>query len=414
MEKDCAIRLDRLGKQYRTDKLTSAARVLGRPTTLFQREFDKEGRFWAFRDISLEIQRGEILGIVGPNGAGKSTLLKVLSRITEPTEGRAEICGRIGSLLEVGTGFHPELSGRDNIYLNGALLGMRRREIAARFDEIVAFAEVDRFIDMPVKHFSSGMYMRLAFAVAAHLEAEILIVDEVLAVGDIAFQHKCLGKMKNVSSGGRTVLFVSHNMSAIQSLCSRAVFIQNGSLVRDGDPRDVVRHYVSALDCSTDSSGLLTAQRQGTGEYRFRKVWMTDSSGAVVSKIGSGEMMRLHAEVEQCVPDLSLRCVSAVVLFNSDGLRIATLRAQDRLMIHELSGPAIFTWTISRLPLFPGIYRCDLFLGRWGGSEPFDNVFQAFQFVVLPGDFYRVGSAVKREPDVLLIDFDLEITRNGA
>src|SRR6202045_1833456 len=189
---------------------------------------DAVEEFWALRDVSFEVQQGEILGIIGRNGAGKSTLLKILSRITEPTAGRVTLRGRVASLLEVGTGFHPELTGRENIYLNGAILGMTQAEIRKKFDEIVAFAEVEKFLDTPVKHYSSGMYVRLAFAVAAHLEPEILIIDEVLAVGDAEFQKKCLGKMDEVSRGGRTVLFVSHNMAAIENLCSRGVVLHQG------------------------------------------------------------------------------------------------------------------------------------------------------------------------------------------
>ncbi|MGI9627528.1 MAG: ABC transporter ATP-binding protein [Longimicrobiales bacterium] len=200
---------------------------------------------WAFRNISFNVNQGEVVGLVGKNGAGKTTMLKVLSRITEPTEGTIDIRGRVASLLEVGTGFHPELTGRENVFLNGAILGMRRAEIASKFDEIVAFAEVGKFIDTPVKHYSSGMYVRLAFAVAAHLEPEILIVDEVLSVGDAAFQRKCLGKMGDVASSGRTVLFVSHNMAAVTQLCSRALLLDNGGVVMDGKPYEVVEAYLS-------------------------------------------------------------------------------------------------------------------------------------------------------------------------
>jgi len=205
---------------------------------------DRETTIWALRDVSFDIKRGEIVGVVGRNGAGKSTLLKILGRITEPTTGQAEIYGRSGSLLEVGTGFHPELTGRENIYLNGSILGMRRAQIAQRFDEIVAFAEVERFIDTPVKHYSSGMYLRLAFAVAAHLETEILLVDEVLAVGDYRFQEKCLGKMKDVASSGRTILYVSHSMSSIQALCKRALAFSDGRLVADSTPQEVIAGYI--------------------------------------------------------------------------------------------------------------------------------------------------------------------------
>jgi lipopolysaccharide transport system ATP-binding protein len=201
--------------------------------------------FWALKDVSFDVQPGEVIGVIGRNGAGKSTLLKILSRITEPTSGEARIRGRVASLLEVGTGFHPELTGRENVFLNGAILGMTKAEIRSKFDEIVAFAEIEKFIDTPVKRYSSGMYVRLAFAVAAHLEPEILIVDEVLAVGDIQFQRKCLGKMKDVSAGGRTVLFVSHNMAAVKTLCSSAIYMSNGRILATGGTEEVVGRYLS-------------------------------------------------------------------------------------------------------------------------------------------------------------------------
>jgi len=249
---DIAIRVDGLGKQYRLGaqreryytladqikKWTSLRRLLRRS----KRE-EKRPTFWALKDVSFEVKRGEVVGIIGRNGAGKSTLLKILSQITEPTEGLVDLYGRVGSLLEVGTGFHPELTGRENIFLNGAILGMRRAEIIRKFDEIVAFAEVEKFIDTPVKHYSSGMYMRLAFAVAAHLDPEILVVDEVLAVGDAQFQKKCLGKMGEVARGGRTVLFVSHNMAAVQTLCTSAIRLQAGRLIGYGDAATQIQHY---------------------------------------------------------------------------------------------------------------------------------------------------------------------------
>ncbi|MEP6669631.1 MAG: polysaccharide ABC transporter ATP-binding protein [Chthoniobacter sp.] len=254
-----AIRVENLGKKYRLrhqqeglryktlrEALTRAPqRWLARRSGAGSLPSASED-FWALRDVSFEIPQGQAVGIVGRNGAGKSTLLKLLSRITQPTTGRIDIEGRIASLLEVGTGFHPELTGRENIYLNGAILGMTRAEIKSRFDEIVAFSEVEKFLDTPVKHFSSGMYMRLAFAVAAHLEPEILIVDEVLAVGDMEFQKKCLGKMEDVSKGGRTVLFVSHNMDAILRLCSRAIHLSKGGVVEVGTAQSVVAQYLAS------------------------------------------------------------------------------------------------------------------------------------------------------------------------
>ena len=248
---ELALRVSSLGKRYHLGRQKAAADRTLRETMAaalrapFTRS-NKGAEFWALKDVSFDVPRGAVLGVIGRNGAGKSTLLKILARVTEPTTGRAEMRGRVGSLLEVGTGFHPELTGRENIYLNGAILGMKRSAIAQRFDEIVAFAEVAEFIDTPVKRYSSGMYLRLAFAVAAHLEPDILLVDEVLAVGDLAFQRKCLGKMREVSSGGRTVLFVSHNLSAIGRLCSQAIYIDRGQLAAAGETAAVMSRYLAS------------------------------------------------------------------------------------------------------------------------------------------------------------------------
>ncbi len=251
--------------------------------------------FWALRDINFEVKRGEVLGIIGRNGAGKSTLLKILSRITDPTEGRIKIRGRVASLLEVGTGFHPELTGRENIYLNGAILGMHRHEIKAKFDEIVAFAEVEKFLDTPVKRYSSGMYVRLAFAVAAHLEPEILVVDEVLAVGDTEFQKKCLGKMQDVAQGGRTVLFVSHNMSAVKLLCTRAVLLTSGSLILDGDSSIVTQRYGEIFMTTNQSHSLPHRIVRGNGfaihppEVKFSNFGGDNESLLLTFKVESSE-----------------------------------------------------------------------------------------------------------------------------
>jgi lipopolysaccharide transport system ATP-binding protein len=241
---------------------------------------DKKNELWALKDIGFEVKDGEALGIIGRNGAGKSTLLKILSRITRPTRGTAEIHGRIGSLLEVGTGFHSELSGRENIFLNGAILGMKRAEIESKFDEIVAFSEIERFIDTPVKHYSSGMYMRLAFSVAAHLEPEILIIDEVLAVGDVAFQKKCLNKMREVGRAGRTVLFVSHDMQAVSRLCSRAIWLKDGQLIKTGETSEVINQYLHEQSQSGAEKSWENAPAAPGDEFtRLRRVRVCDKSG---------------------------------------------------------------------------------------------------------------------------------------
>lgn len=291
---DTVITVESLGKLYRLGHLHSAKHLLfrdvvaqnfraagrwawRRPASAIGAGEDRE--FWALRDLTFEVQRGEVLGIIGRNGAGKSTLLKILSRVTEPTRGRVRLRGRVGSLLEVGTGFHPELSGRENIFLNGAVLGMSRAEIKRKFDEIVNFADVERFLETPVKRYSSGMYVRLAFAVAAHLEPEILVIDEVLAVGDAEFQQKCLGKMRDVAEHGRTILFVSHNMAAVSALCHRVLLVESGTLRMQGDPGEVVMSYLSS-----DGSFHTTEWTGDEGDEfgRLQKTWIksSDPSGA--------------------------------------------------------------------------------------------------------------------------------------
>ena len=284
--------------------------------------------FWALRNISFEIRRGEKVGVIGPNGAGKSTLLKVLSRVTEPTEGSVRGKGRVATLLEVGTGFHPELTGRENIYLSGAVLGMTRRDLIRRFDEIVAFSELEQFLDTPVKYYSSGMYVRLGFAVAAHLEPDILIVDEVLAVGDLAFQKKCLGRMNEVSGQGRTVLFVSHNMGAIKSLCTRAILINHGTIVVDSDADAAVAAYVeSTWPARPDGVVPDGAARTGTGEALLRRAVIEDADGLPTSRVFLGEPFRICAVYEVTRPLKDV--IMEVGISTADGTRIASMGNAD-------------------------------------------------------------------------------------
>ena len=275
---------------------------------------------WALKDVSFEIKRGEVVGIIGRNGAGKSTLLKILSRITEPTEGQAAIYGRVGSLLEVGTGFHPELTGRENIYLNGAILGMRRAEIERKFDEIVVFSGVEKFIDTPVKHYSSGMYLRLAFAVAAHLEPEILLVDEVLAVGDAQFQKKCLGKMADVAQAGRTVLFVSHNMGAIHHLCPRSILLEQGRIAMVGATAEVIRHYLSKRGSNRAEYMQPSNPKK---PINLRRAYLTTLRGEVQSDFNYTDGLRINIEYEinqsreKYLLWLRIRTTSEVIVFET-------------------------------------------------------------------------------------------------
>jgi lipopolysaccharide transport system ATP-binding protein len=274
------------------DQITHQIQALGKKVIQFNRkaiEATTHEDFWALKNVSFDIHEGEVVGIIGRNGAGKSTLLKILSRITEPTEGRLTIVGRVASLLEVGTGFHSELSGRENIFLNGAILGMGKAEIKRKFDEIVAFAEIERFLDTPVKRYSSGMYVRLAFAVAAHLEPDILIVDEVLAVGDAAFQKKCLGKMEDVATQeGRTVLFVSHNMSSIQSLCQRALWFNSGTLMRQGETHTVVQDYLQSVFIQQETTLENRRDRDGDGSVKLLSIRIESLEPYAAIRSGSG------------------------------------------------------------------------------------------------------------------------------
>ena len=299
-----AITVDRLSKQYRLgaarvrhntlrDHLMSGLRTIAR----WGRGYGQnDSAFWALKDVSFEVPHGEVLGVIGHNGAGKSTLLKVLSRITHPTSGAADVYGRVSSLLEVGTGFHSELTGRENIFLNAAMLGMRRWEVQRKFDEIVAFSGVEAFIDTPVKRYSSGMYVRLAFAVAAHLEPEILIVDEVLAVGDASFQQKCLGKMEEVSRSGRTILIVSHNMTVIEGLCQRALLLEKGRVVKAGPAREVVEGYADGIAGLASSPIDERPDRVGLGEIQLTQIELYDAAGkqVVAGMTGRDLVIRMH------------------------------------------------------------------------------------------------------------------------
>jgi lipopolysaccharide transport system ATP-binding protein len=356
-----------LGHQSaRRERYTALRDVIARETRNFTRKTvdfvrgrqivqgDEVEQFWALRDVSFEVNQGEVLGIIGRNGAGKSTLLKILSRITEPDRGRAILRGRVASLLEIGTGFHPELTGRENIFLNGAILGMTKAEIKAKFDEIVAFAEVERFLDTPVKRYSSGMYVRLAFSIAAHLEPEILIVDEVLAVGDTEFQKKCLGKIRDVSRGGRTVLFVSHNLSALQTLCGSAILLDRGKLIAAGSPDEMVEHYTTGLR-SEEKSPNLKALALGPdislGQLEVRpKSPISGDPLAINLKL----VPRQHTVVREL----------ALLLYSSYGIRVAVLDLRPHL-IRNLKGnerPIEFEVNIPALSLVDGDYRLGIYI----------------------------------------------------
>jgi ABC-type polysaccharide/polyol phosphate transport system ATPase subunit len=340
---------------------------------------------WALENISFELKVGEVLGIVGSNGAGKSTLLKILSRITSPTTGRAWVYGRIGSLLEVGTGFHPELTGRDNIYLNGAILGMDRSYITSRFEEIVAFSGVEQFLDTTVKHYSSGMYLRLAFAVAAHLPSEILVVDEVLAVGDAEFQKKCLAKMSEVSSEGRTVLFVSHNLTAVQRMCPRSVLLRQGRLIADGPTESVLSTYLSLSPEAPEPRkrlDLSRSQRIGSHEVRFQAVEYTSRDpGTAFSPYPDGP---LELEMELISSQRRTLGSLGVSLHDQQGTRLISADTMTLGMVTELEdGLNRVTVRIEALHLNPGVYYATLWAAGARGRKTFDRIEAAFALQVV-------------------------------
>jgi lipopolysaccharide transport system ATP-binding protein len=388
-----AIRVDGLGKAYRLGQgdqryhyrtlRESLVETVTRPFRRAHRGGSPGAEeFWALKDVSFQVQPGEVVGIIGRNGAGKSTLLKILSRITRPTTGRAEIDGRVGSLLEVGTGFHPELTGRENVYLNGSILGMSRKEISRKFDEIVAFAEVEKFLDTPVKRYSSGMYVRLAFAVAAHLEPEILLIDEVLAVGDAQFQKKCLGKMEMAANSGRTVFFVSHQMSAVQRLCTTALLLNRGRLEAIGDTRSIIARYLAeeaeaaAVGKWVDLSGI--RPRGGNGVARFVAARFQNPAhpDGVPAPDGPLEVtLRVEAQDRQTVNGL------AVTIYDRYGTKLVntdTLSAGQQFILTP--GVNELTFHYPALHLNPGAYR----VGLWMANYPvvLDFLTEAFPIEV--------------------------------
>jgi len=358
--------------------------------------------FWALKDINLEIQQGDRIGIIGRNGAGKSTLLKVLSRITEPTTGRVTISGRVASLLEVGTGFHPELSGRENIFLNGAILGMSKSEIKSRFDEIVDFAEIERFLDTPVKRYSSGMYVRLAFSVAAHLEPEILIVDEVLSVGDAAFQKKCLGKMEQVSGEDRTVLFVSHNMSSIQQLCNRGVLLGDGSVVATGTIDKVVESYLrsSELEDREDIAQIARANPDYGVVVQYVDAWAVNANGMQTTGFKSGESIsfNLLMNARDKIDDI---CVVAGIDTYMD-YRIATVLSGEEGVLFSASKDETLSvnLTFPGLHLKPGTYSLTLGIRR--NKSTLDHIPKAIYFEVTQAPEKRLAREQHIVGDVLV------------
>jgi lipopolysaccharide transport system ATP-binding protein len=391
---ETAIIVENLGKRYRigarqerhdsfAEAFTSALLSPFRRLRNLRQPVPRDETLWALRNVSFQVEPGEVLGIIGRNGAGKSTLLKLLSRITEPTEGRIKMRGRLGSLLEVGTGFHPELTGRENVYLNGTILGMRRDEIDRKFDQIISFSGIEKFLDTPVKRYSSGMYVRLAFAVAAHLEPEILVVDEVLAVGDAEFQRKCLGKMGEVAREGRTILFVSHSMPAIKSLCTRAILLDHGQLLMDDEVEKVVTTYLKSEDAvKGDGSIPENAARINNGQGWLRRVGLYDGAAQAISQIFLGQDFCVSLIYD--IKDLIEEAAVEVGISTLDGLRVATVCSLDDCGAPLKLAPGVHELRVAiEVTMLPGEYTLDVFLHNLSTNTTVDWVDRTFQFTAL-------------------------------
>jgi lipopolysaccharide transport system ATP-binding protein len=407
---DAAIEVRGLGKRYEigveqasymllTERITERLKSLGRG--------QRTEEFWALRDVDFEVKGGETMGIVGHNGAGKSTLLKILSRITPPTEGEARIRGRVGALLEVGTGFHPELTGRENVFLNGAILDMRRQEIQRRFDEIVEFADVGPFIDTPVKRYSSGMQMRLAFSVAAHLEPEILIIDEVLSVGDLAFQEKCLGRMETAAGEGRTVVFISHNLASVRGLCDRAIMLSGGRIVARGSASDVVDTYVS--DMLTESQTSLRDRENRIGDGRMLLTDLRlEQGGEMIDSPASGKDFDIVVSFETAdgEPMRGVNFGIVIAAHGEDKPLINIYSETAGAPFREVPGEGEVRCRVKRCPLPAGQY----YVGVWcdAGQQMLDAVTRAADLTVGGGDFYGSGRE-QMGPRTVLVDHSWSI-----
>lgn len=401
---DIVIRGDQLSKLYKIgvtkgyktlrDQMADAWQGLFRRN---QEDAKEKGTFWALKDVSFEIKQGQVIGLIGRNGAGKSTLLKVLSRITEPTEGYAAIYGRVASLLEVGTGFHGELTGRENIFLNGAVLGMTRAEISQKFDEIVAFSGVDEFIDTPIKRYSSGMKVRLAFSVAAHLEPEILIIDEVLAVGDVVFQQKCLGKMEEVANSGRTVIFVSHNMGAVRNLCTHALWLLDGQLEMSDEIEPVVDAYIKSVDQGRTLNDTNIDKRSGSGDARIKQVQLfsTDDEPCYTFAMGDDVIVEFEIEVYKPLPYLAF--VLNLKQKNS-GISVvhsSSIEDNDFQIAEPEPGKYRFRAEIKNLLFYPDLYSLSMHLfyhGTW-----VDRYEDILDFSLIQAGLTQRNLAEKRE-----------------
>lgn len=413
---DTIINVEHISKSYilkhqNAERYTALRDVIANKAKSFLNPSKSNGitqeEFWALKDVSFEIKQGDRMGIIGRNGAGKSTLLKVLSRIVTPTKGRIVMEGRVASLLEVGTGFHPELSGRENIFLNGSILGMSRAEIKSKFDEIVAFSEVENFLDTPVKRYSSGMYVRLAFAVAAHLEPEILIVDEVLAVGDAEFQKKCIGKMKDVSGEGRTVLFVSHNMAAIQSLCDKAMYLKQGKMEMIGDVEQVMSAYLKASSQIQQIDLSDRTDRNGNGDIRFQSVEIKDANNQLLQEFQCGKAGKICVNFTRKDNRTMKNLHLALGINDEHGHRIAQFNNESTNQVFAEVNSNSIEILIPKVPFRQGKYSFVLYATVNG--EIADWIQEAGSFDVEAGDFYNTGKLPPEGQGNIFIDHSFQL-----
>lgn len=414
-----AILAENLSKQYQLgqlhrEDLFSQVVLQWLRRSSSQRTPNSERSIWAVRDISLRVDEGEVVGLIGRNGAGKSTLLKILSRITYPTSGKLDIRGRVASLLEVGTGFHGELSGRENIFLNGSILGMKQKEVAKKLDAIVEFAGVEKFLDTPVKRYSSGMYLRLGFAVAAHLEPHVLIVDEVLAVGDAGFQKKCLNLMSELRNGGRTVLFVSHNMAAVENLCSRVMWIDNGQVRQNGPAKQVIESYMSTFaegaQVSVDLNG--ATNRQGNGEVRFTRAEFLNTSGVPLRLVRSGDAITLrlsyHAEKDVSAP------IFEASITTDSGMLITKFSTTIDYEISSLApGDGFIDLHIPCFAFQPGRYYLSLSL-KTSERILYDVLDYCLQYEVETSNYFQTGKGISSEFGLIFLPWRWELQARGS
>jgi lipopolysaccharide transport system ATP-binding protein len=421
-----SVRVEGLSKRYRIGAaldrdealVANLARQLAAPLRNYRRlrdlrRFDENGDaanvIWALRDVSFELAPGDVLGVIGRNGAGKSTLLKVLARITEPTEGRVDLRGRVASLLEVGTGFHPDLTGRENVFLNGTMLGMSRREVAARLEEILEFAEIRKFADTPVKRYSTGMYVRLAFSVAAHLDPDVLIADEVLAVGDAEFQRKSLGQMRSVAEGGRTVIFVSHNHALVSSLCNRAIWLEQGRLMAAGDVEDVMAGYAASLESAGTGDVAHRTDRTGSGRVHVTETVVREPGGGPTTAVAAGRPLELVVRYSGSETALG-RLVVAVTIETLLRERIATIsNVLSGDVLDAVPGTGELVCSLGGLPLNEGDYMCTVRLDVDGLTA--DHIADTARFHVNPSGFYPTNAYPGARSGHLLLSHSWRLER---